>query len=78
MIIICDNYIDNIFKTASFKFLNLNYCNGTHCKKSAFALKTRLSSARPHGTNTSLTFVLDLKKNRSSALANAELELRSA
>ena len=25
MIIICDNYIDGIFKTANFKFLNLNY-----------------------------------------------------
>ena len=24
MIIICDNYIDGIFKTANFKFLNLN------------------------------------------------------
>ena len=25
MLIICDNYIDGIFKTANFKFLNLNY-----------------------------------------------------
>ena len=25
MIIICDNYIDGIFKTANVKFLNLNY-----------------------------------------------------
>ena len=25
MIIICDNYIDGIFKTANIKFLNLNY-----------------------------------------------------